>query len=818
MIKNKSESVILTVGTTEQKKLCEKLLSGFEDAFQTEIIVVSDEDFGGRIGSGGALIGAVEKFYEPDKKMLVINSGGFSKRSINYSVRGKLFANFLIDGKEKTLLELLISNGKNLFQFMENGVVVCCSDILVCTENFSNKLRNNSGFCVRTDFETASRHGVMYRDKSGLLDIYPHKINSESLSSLSTQYGETGALVDTGIIYFSDEVCRKIKSVAEKEKIIKHLAENDVDLNLYPDIVALFANKVNREEYLLSSQNATHKKVKEILFDLLSSFSLEVVVCDGQDFIHIGSAREALKNVLALSGKKDKFISINSVVDKESSVEKNTVLDNALLDGCVVGENCFVSDVTLEKIKIESDTSVCGIKQKDGSFVTIVCPVDENPKEKTGKNELWNVPRFYKGKSFTDSFMKFLNSADEEKFSMSYCTENADADYYVVRQRYLRDKIAYSPNEDYIKKREEILSKFFSKAEEKKELKCVREKSEIVLPVRVNLSGTWTDAMPYCIYNGGEVVNMAVTVDGEKPIKVIAEKAEENCIEFCSDGAREKFSFTEAGSGEDLSDFNLHRAVLKVLGITEKTKLCDGIRLETNVSSIDKGSGLGTSSILLAGCFKALGEILGTEFSEEEIFEKVFVAEQIMTTGGGWQDQVGGLIPGMKITSSEAGTEQKLSVKKISLSENFEKFISEKFILIPTGQRHFGRFIVSDVAARYFEKNEESLHAYAEIKTLNRKILKSIGNESFSEFLSLINEHFEILRKISSAVSDEKIDALSFSLLENCVDAVSVCGAGGGGYLLAVMKDGVDIPTVQKFIKNNFSYITGEVKKIDISY
>ncbi len=818
MKKNRTETVILTVGTIEQKKLCEKLTAGFEKAFDTEFIIVSDEDFGGRIGSGGALTGVIENFYEPGRKMLVINSGGFSKRSVNYSVRGKLFANFLIDGKEKTLLELLVSNGRNLFPLMENGIVVCCSDILVCTEKFKNKLKNNAGFCIRADFETASRHGVMYRDKSGILDIYPHKTSYENLVFLSEKYEEKGALIDTGMIYFSDEVCIEIKNLAEQEKIIKLLAEDNTDLNLYPDIVALFAKKVNREEFLSSSENETHKKIKEILFSLSEKFSLDVIALEGQEFIHIGSVREALKNIISLSGEKDKFISVNSIVDNKSKVEKNTVLDNVILEDCTVGENCLISDVTLEKINVDRDTSVCGIKQKDGSFVTVVCPVHENPKEKTGEKELWDLPRFYKGKSFTESFVKFMNSADEEKFSMAHCTENADADYYVVRQRYLRDKIAYFPNEEYIKNREEILRNFFSKTEDKKELKCAIEKSELFLPVRVNLSGTWTDAMPYCVYNGGEVINMAVTVDGEKPIKVTASKAEENCIEFCSDGVTEFFSFEEKSHGEDLSDFNLHRAVLKVLGITEKTKLVDGIKLETEVSSIDKGSGLGTSSILLAGCFKALGKVLGTEFSDEEIFEKVFVAEQIMKTGGGWQDQAGGLVPGLKITSSEAGTEQKLTVKKISLSEKFEKFISEKFILIPTGQRHFGRFIVSNVAARYFERNEEALSAYSEMKVLNSRFLKSIEEENFSEFTNLINRHFEILRKISPAVSDERIDALSASLLENCVDAVSVCGAGGGGYLLSVMKDNVSVSDVQNFIKNNFGYITGKVKKIDIFY
>ncbi len=816
MEKKHAQAVILTVGTTEQKKLCEKLVADLKDVFQTEIIVVSDEDFGGRIGSGGALIGAVEKFYEPDKKMLVINSGGFSKRNINYSVRGKLFANLLIDGKETTLLELLVLNGKNLFSFIESGVIVCCSDILVSTENCPPIFNNNFGICVRADFETASRHGVMYKDKSGLLDIYPHKTDSEALSSLSSQYGENGALVDTGIIYFSNDVCLKLKTCEKKEKIVRTLAKNNVNLNLYPDIVALFANKVNREEYLSHSQSESHKEIKEKLFDLLSDFSLEPIVLEGQDFIHIGSLKEALENIIKKSKKNHAII--NSFADEKSVIDENTVLDNVILEGCTVGENCLITDITLEDVNVGKNTSVCGIKLKDGSFIAIVCSVEENPKEKNGDEQLWDVPRFYKGKSFTDSFMKFMNSADEEKFSMSYCTENADAEYYIVRQRYLRDKSTYSPNKDYIKLREEILKKFFSENVEKKQFECVREKVEINLPVRVNLSGTWTDAMPYCIYNGGEVINAAVTVDGEKPIRVVAEKLQEKHIEFCSDGIREKFDFTKACSGEDLSDFNLHKSVLTVLGITKKTKLIDGFRLTTDVSLIDKGSGLGTSSILLGGCFKAIGILLGSQYTEDEIFEMVFVAEQIMKTGGGWQDQVGGLIPGMKITSSDAGIQQKLSVKKINLSEEFERFISEKFILIPTGQRHFGRFIVNDVAARYLEKNEEALCAYEKIKLLNRKFSESFEKENISDFLKCLNEHHALLKKISPAVSDEKIETLINALLKKHVDAVSICGAGGGGYLLSVMKDNVGISDVQKFIKTNFSYITGDVKKIDISY
>lgn len=814
MEKKHAEAVIVTVGTTEQKKLCEKLISDMKGKSMSDVIVVCDEDFGGRIGSGGALIGVIQKFYKTGRKLLVINSGGKSKRSINYAVRGKLFANLMIDGETVSLLELLIKNGKRLFSLFESGVVVFCSDIPVNTEDLKDKFTDNTALVIRTDFNTASRHGVMYRDSENLLDVYPHKVCEEKLREMSHRYGEENALVDTGVIYFKDDFCIALKESAKTEKIVEKLVKDQVDLNLYPDIVALLANKIE-EEYFYSFSNEAHRQIKRFLFDLLSHFSLEVKVLTGQKFIHMGTLNESRENIFEISGSKDVFLKLNSYADETSVIGKRTILDNVILKNCFVGEDCIVSDVTLENgVSIENEKAVCGIRLRDGSFVTIVCSIYENPKD----GGLWSLPRFYRGKSYTESYNKFISQPYEEKISMAYCTENADADFYFDRCRYIKDMSSYKRNNDYLQLREKIIEQYFSKSKKIGTLACKKNRVAMRLPVRVNFSGTWTDAMPYCVYNGGEVVNMAVTVDGEKPIEVIAEKIDGKHIEFCSDGISEIFVFDEDKNGEDFSDFNLHRAVLQTAGISKETRLENGFRLTTRVTSIDKGSGLGTSSILLGGCFKALGELLGKEYTDDEIFEMVFVAEQIMKTGGGWQDQAGGLIPGMKVISTDAGTEQKLCVKEIVLSEAFRKFISEKFILIPTGQRHFGRFIVNDVAERYLEKNQDSLQGYLEIKELNKKILKSIEDRNFSEFSECVNEHFRVLKKISPAVSDERIDVFSEALLENHVDAVSVCGAGGGGYLLAVMKDSADIADVRKFIKDNFGYISGEVKKIDIFY
>ena len=816
---NNIESVFLTVGTKKQKQLCEKLVSDFNDKYKLNIFVIADDEQGTRIGSGGAMLNILGAAYNSDNKILIINSGGFSKRSVNYAIRGKAFANIEYNGEIVSVFELLIINAKRLFNSFSSGVVVCCSDILVDTSNVEIEFDNNIGFCIRTDYETGARHGVMFCNSENILAEYPHKCVAAKLRKMSAEYNENGVLIDTGLLYFKDEVCHALKNAVNKHKIIEKLICNKSEINLYSEIVALFAEKIDKNEYLYTdAQNEVHLEIRKILFDLLSEYTLKVCVLEDRKFIHFGSLAESLANILMLSEKKDFNLKLYSYTDDLSVVGKNTVLDNVvLINGCTVGSNCIVSDITLDGVEIKDNQAVCGVKLCDGNYVAIVCDINENPKTRVNSEELWDIPRFFKGKSFTESFNKFIAGTAEEKISLQYCMENAAYDYFCNRFQYLKDRNPYILIQEYSEIRKRIINHYFEKNEKLTHLYCNTEKVELSFPVRVNFSGTWTDAMPYCIDNGGQVVNMAVTVDGEKPIRVIAEKLSHKKIEFCCDDVTTEFCFDDFDNEEDLSDFNLHIAVLKTLGITKETVFDCGFRLTTIVNSIDKGSGLGISSILLGGCIKALCNLFRIERNDNEIINMVFVAEQLMKTGGGWQDQVGGLFPSIKVLTTTPGIEQTPDIQYVALSDSFRKFFSERLVLISTGQRHFGRFIVNDVANRYLCKNEESISGYNGIKKLNAQLLSSVKDNNFESFVLCLNKHFELLKKISPMVSNEKIEKLISGCLENVADAVSICGAGGGGYLLAVMKEGITLHALQEYIKSEFPSIASSVRKIDVS-
>ena len=136
-------------------------------------------------------------------------------------------------------------------------------------------------------------------------------------------------------------------------------------------------------------------------------------------------------------------------------------------------------------------------------------------------------------------------------------------------------------------------------------------------PVRLDLAGGWTDTPPYCLEHGGRVVNLAVDLNGQPPIQVFAKLCErpelvmrsiDLGVEKRVQTYRELDSFAEPGN-----EFALAKAAFALAGFLPRFHAQGGFRtlqeqhqdfwggLETSMlSSVPKGSGLGTSSILAA--------------------------------------------------------------------------------------------------------------------------------------------------------------------------------------------------------------------------
>ena len=70
---------------------------------------------------------------------------------------------------------------------------------------------------------------------------------------------------------------------------------------------------------------------------------------------------------------------------------------------------------------------------------------------------------------------------------------------------------------------------------------------------------------------------------------------------------------------------------------------------------------------------------------------QVLLLEQMLTTGGGWQDQVGGLTAGIKVGHSPAKLPLKIDITYPNISEASLRAFSDRLVLIYTGKTRLAR-------------------------------------------------------------------------------------------------------------------------------
>lgn len=340
---------------------------------------------------------------------------------------------------------------------------------------------------------------------------------------------------------------------------------------------------------------------------------------------------------------------------------------------------------------------------------------------------------------------------------------------------------------------------------------------KVTLPVRVNWGGGWTDTPPYCNEKGGVVLNAAILLKGEKQIEVEVRRLDELHIEFAS---LDFNAYGKATTVEEVQDchnpydsFALHKAALIACGVIPKTgeanlqeilkRIGGGIYLSTRVCNVPKGSGLGTSSILSGAAVKAIGAFFGQEWSDETLYETVLHLEQIMSTGGGWQDQVGGLTPGIKYITTKPGMTQRIKVEYVQLDEETKEELQERFALIYTGQRRLARNLLRYVVGGYIGGREESVEALEEMKHLAVLMRYELEQGNVDEFAKLLNQHWEVSKKLDMGSTNTCIDQI-FESCEDLVDGKFISGAGGGGFLQVILKKGVSKDTLRNRLRNVF--------------
>jgi fucokinase len=298
------------------------------------------------------------------------------------------------------------------------------------------------------------------------------------------------------------------------------------------------------------------------------------------------------------------------------------------------------------------------------------------------------------------------------------------------------------------------------------------------------------------------VLNAALTLKGAYPIAVEATRLSEPRLILESrdiDLALEPKLLGEVTACANPADpFCLPKAALVLRGLVPldgdpNMPLAEvlrarggGLRLMTG-TSIPRGSGLGTSSILAGAVLACLGRLQGLELSNAALFDQVLCLEQMMTTGGGWQDQVGGLVGGIKLVRTEPGLPQVIQLEPLSLSPQTEAELAQRLVLVYTGQQRLAKNLLRIVVGRWLGRDPEMVWLLGEIARLADDMRAALLKDDVSGFGELLGEHWALNKRMDPGCTNPFIDGL-FADLAPYICGGKLAGAGGGGFAIVVTR------------------------------
>lgn len=324
-------------------------------------------------------------------------------------------------------------------------------------------------------------------------------------------------------------------------------------------------------------------------------------------------------------------------------------------------------------------------------------------------------------------------------------------------------------------------------------------------PVRLDLAGGWTDTPPYCLEYGGKVLNLAVDINGQPPIQVFAKLSESPDLVMRSIdlGVEERVrTYAELDTFDRPdSPFALAKAAFSLAGFLPRyhahggftslehqlREFGGGIELSL-LAAVPKGSGLGTSSILAATVLAVLGDLCGLGWDRNMLLSRTLALEQMLTTGGGWQDQAGAVFRGIKLIETSTGLAQKPAIRWLPSHPFGPDYANRSVLLYYTGITRLAKNILAEIVRGVFLNSPSHLSVLADIGANANFASAAIQKCDYGMLLAAIRNSWSLNQRLDKGTNPATVQAI-LHCVQDYLGAAKLLGAGGGGYLLLLGKD-----------------------------
>lgn len=264
--------VILTASNEDQAKGYQLEIDSRKQAgripLHCEYIVLPDPE-GKRVGSGGATFHVLRYLAEKiggqaqdclnGKKVLVIHSGGDSKRVPQYSVCGKLFSPVpreLPNGYPSTLFDEFMISMTAVAGRVREGMLILSGDVLLLFNplQLDFQFQGAAAISIKEPVTTGKEHGVFLRNCHGLVEQFLHKKSEEQLRTVGAVNTQDCVDLDTGAVLLDCQLISHLMNLITTDGKIDEQKYNEfvneqARISFYGDFLYPLAQKATLEEY-----------------------------------------------------------------------------------------------------------------------------------------------------------------------------------------------------------------------------------------------------------------------------------------------------------------------------------------------------------------------------------------------------------------------------------------------------------------------------------------------------------------------------------------------------------------------------------------
>lgn len=207
-------------------------------------------------------------------------------------------------------------------------------------------------------------------------------------------------------------------------------------------------------------------------------------------------------------------------------------------------------------------------------------------------------------------------------------------------------------------------------------------------------------------------------------------------------------------------------------------------------------SGVGSSSSLIVGLNSIYNKLRNTLVLKRKLaLDSMYFEQNILKETVGCQDQIFAAYGGLNKISFSKGKIFKLDPIKISTQN--QNYFEDRLFLIHCGKTRIASKVAKNLVNN-IKKRKIELQTMYDLAIEGEQVIRK-KEIDIKEFGNLINESWKLKRSLSERISNSNISDIINDLNKFGAYGTKLCGAGGGGFILAIMEKDL----VKKFSKKH---------------